>query len=104
MTDLLRLRQVSHGFPQNPSPLFQSISFPIESRPGLEDQSIEKVLHKLNDLHAPDVQDSKHDRDAHRRLELAKYLSDWHLVSFLGTCGLFSEVRLFLDFLCEVRR
>lgn len=73
--------------------MFKSINFPIENRLGLEDQTIEQVLHQLNDLHAPDVQDSRHDRDSHRRLQLARYLSDWHLVSFLGTSGLFSEVR-----------
>ena len=33
--------QVSNGFPQNPSPVFHSASYPIENRPGLEDQHIE---------------------------------------------------------------
>ena len=31
--------------------------------------------------------------DTHRRVELARSLSDWHLIAFLGTTGLFSEVR-----------
>jgi nuclear protein localization family protein 4 len=49
-------------------------------------------MRSLNDLGAPDVQVSQQDADAHRRLELAKWLSDWHLVAFLGTSGLLSEV------------
>lgn len=28
------------------------------------------------------------------RVKLAKWLGDWHLVSFLGTVGLFSPVRV----------
>ncbi|THH08842.1 hypothetical protein EW146_g8863 [Bondarzewia mesenterica] len=85
------LVNVTHGFPQNPSPLFHSRAFTIENRPGLEDQRIESVLQTLNSMHAPDVGDSRHDGDAQRRLELAKWLSDWHLVAFLGTSGLVSE-------------
>ncbi|KAI0052906.1 polyubiquitin-tagged protein recognition complex Npl4 component [Auriscalpium vulgare] len=85
------LVNVTHGFPQNPSTLFHSHQFAIENRMGIEDQRIERVLEKLNQLHAPDVQASAHDTDTHRRLELAKWLSDWHLVTFLGTSGLFSE-------------
>jgi nuclear protein localization family protein 4 len=53
-------------------------------------------MRSLNELDAPDVQTSRQrtgdSNDAHRRLELAKWLSDWHLVTFLGTCGLLSEV------------
>jgi hypothetical protein len=52
-------------------------------------------MRSLNELGAPDVQPSRQssgDGDAHRRLELAKWLSDWHLVAFLGACGLLSEV------------
>ena len=51
-------------------------------------------MRSLNELGAPDVQVSRLDADAHRRLELAKWLSDWHLVAFLGTSGLLSEVSL----------
>ncbi|KAI0029157.1 polyubiquitin-tagged protein recognition complex Npl4 component [Vararia minispora EC-137] len=85
------LVNVTNGFPQNSAPIIRSQQFPIENRPGLEDQSIELVLRRLNELHAPDVGKSDADRDAHRRLELAKWLSDWHLIAFLGTSGLFSE-------------
>ncbi|KAH9178915.1 polyubiquitin-tagged protein recognition complex Npl4 component [Lactarius sanguifluus] len=85
------LVNVTHGFPQNPSPAFRSHQFAIENRPGLEDQSIEQVMRSLNELGAPDVQVSRQDANTHRRLELAKWLSDWHLVAFLGNSGLLSE-------------
>ena len=52
-------------------------------------------MRSLNTLGAPDVQPSRQgvsDGDTKRRLELAKWLSDWHLLAFLGTCGLLSEV------------
>jgi nuclear protein localization family protein 4 len=52
-------------------------------------------MRSLNELGAPDVQPSQQGAsagDAHRRIELAKWLSDWHLVAFLGACGLLSEV------------
>lgn len=43
---------------------------------------------------ATDISESRHSSgdDTHKRMELAKWLSDWHLVAFLGTTGLFSEV------------
>jgi nuclear protein localization family protein 4 len=87
--------QVSHGFPQNPSPLFRSTRFNIEHRPGLENQRIEDVLSMISQLGAPDIHVSRHSAgdDTHKRVELAKWLSDWHLIAFLGTTGLFSEVR-----------
>ncbi|KAH9050459.1 polyubiquitin-tagged protein recognition complex Npl4 component [Lactarius hengduanensis] len=85
------LVNVTHGFPQNPSPAFRSHQFAIENRPGLENQSIEQVMRSLNELSAPDVQVSRQDANTHRRLELAKWLSDWHLVTFLGNSGLLSE-------------
>jgi NPL4 family len=86
--------KVTHGFPQNPSPLFRSNHFTIENRSGIEEQTIEQVMRSLNELGAPDVQVSRRrGDDARRRVELAKWLSDWHLVAFLGTCGLLSQVR-----------
>ncbi|KAG6814021.1 hypothetical protein H0H92_003871 [Tricholoma furcatifolium] len=82
---------VTHGFPQNPSPMFQSTG-KIENRPGLEDQSIEQVMSKLASLDAPNIQDSRISKpgEMHKRNELATYLSDWHLVAFFGTSQLFS--------------
>ncbi|KAK7694263.1 hypothetical protein QCA50_001443 [Cerrena zonata] len=41
------LVNVSHGFPQEPAPLFRSAKYHIENRPGLEDQHIEGILKSL---------------------------------------------------------
>lgn len=84
--------QVTHGFPQNPSPLFRSTVFPIENRFD-EPQDVQKLLRMLSDLHAPDVQESKYGGDSTSQASLAKWLSDWHLISFLGTTQLMSQVR-----------
>lgn len=92
--------QVTHGFPQNPVPVFQSTRFDIENRPGLEDQNIERVLSQLGSLGAPDVVDSQHRKpgEAQQVFELAKWLSDWHLVAFLDTTQLFPLVSLLSPF------
>ncbi|KAJ6501676.1 NPL4 family-domain-containing protein [Mycena vitilis] len=91
---------VTHGFPQNPSPLFQSAKFAIENRPGLEDQRIERVISSLAGLDAPNIVDSRSAKpgEAHKRRELAAWLSDWHLVAFLDTTQLFSpeDVKLMM--------
>ncbi|KAF5384003.1 hypothetical protein D9757_006992 [Collybiopsis confluens] len=89
---------VTHGFPQNPVPVFQSTQFLIENRPGLEDQTVERVLSQLSGLGAPDVVDSRHRApgQAQKVFELAKMLSDWHLVAFLDTTQLFPPVILYL--------
>ncbi|KAG6886821.1 hypothetical protein C0992_002181 [Termitomyces sp. T32_za158] len=83
---------VTHGFPQNPSPMFKSTRFKIENRPGLEDQSVEQVLSILLSLDAPDIVESRFAKpgEFHKRKEMATCLSDWHLVAFLGTSQLFS--------------
>lgn len=93
---LMNRGQVTHGFPQEPTPLFQSAQFKIENRPGLEDQRVEDVLASLASLGAPEIADSKHAKpgEAHKSIELARYLSDWHLVVFLGTTQLFSPVSM----------
>ncbi|KAG1757330.1 NPL4 family-domain-containing protein [Suillus lakei] len=75
------LVNVTHGFPQSPSPLFRSNQFAIENRPGLEDQRIEDLSD--NPLTSTS--------DASKRLELAKWLSDWHLLGFLETTQLVSK-------------
>lgn len=87
------LVNVTHGFPQTPSPLFRSNQFAIENRPGLEDQHIEDVLRTLAKLGAPQLSDSPltSTSDASKRLELAKWLSDWHLLAFLETTQLVSK-------------
>ena len=86
--------QVSHGFPQTPSPLFRSVEYKIENRPGLENQSPENVLAKLSELQAYDVAPSAQGGDRSKREALARFISDWHLVAFLGTTGLLSPVSL----------
>jgi nuclear protein localization protein 4 homolog len=70
------------------------VKFNIENRPGLEDQRVEDVLSTLSRLGAHDMRDSKHStaNDIQKRVELAKWLSDWHLVVFLGTTQLISQV------------
>jgi nuclear protein localization family protein 4 len=48
----------------------------------------------LAHLGAPDIQDSQRAKpgEAYKRIELARWLSDWHLIAFLGTTQLFSPV------------
>lgn len=74
--------------------MFRSTAFRIENRPGLEDQTIDSVLSALNSLGAADIPDSKNmvPGQAHKTLELANFLSDWHLIAFLDTTQLFSPV------------
>lgn len=75
--------------------MFRSTHYKIENRQGLEDQRVEDVMSKLASLGAPEVVDSKHTApgQAHRRFELAGWLSDYHLVVFLDSSQLFSRVR-----------
>lgn len=93
------LQKVTHGFPQTPSPLFRSTQFKIENRPGLEDQRVEDVLTKLASLDAPNIPTSNLSKpgEGHKRRALAEWLSDWHLVVFLGTTQLFSRVGSFFN-------
>jgi nuclear protein localization family protein 4 len=59
---------------------------------------VQHVLQELHRLRAFDVVDSRHGQtaeDATRRVQLAHWLSDWHLVSFIGTVDLFSPVSTF---------
>ncbi|KAF8446167.1 NPL4 family-domain-containing protein [Boletus edulis BED1] len=82
------LVNVTHGFPQAPNPMFQSTEFAIENRPGLEDQQVQSILSSLNRLvGTPSSEDM---RDGTKRLEVAKWLSDWHLIAFLETTQLLS--------------
>lgn len=85
--------KVTHGFPQNPSPIFQSTAFAIENRPGLENQSLENAMSALNRLEAPSLYPGS---ESYKKIELAKWLSDWHFVAFLQTTQLFSNVRCVL--------
>ena len=71
--------------------MFYSHRFKIENRPGLEDQDIQDILRTLKELKAPlangNSQDSLRLMD-----EVVKFLSDWHILSFLETTQLLSEV------------
>jgi nuclear protein localization family protein 4 len=62
----------------------------------LEDQRVESVIGALARLDAPNIVDSRSAKpgEAHKRRELAAWLSDWHLVAFLDTTQLFSPVGL----------
>lgn len=88
--------QLTHGYPQNPSPLFASNAFPIEHRAGMEDQTQETVLRKVAELaaklpsdpaavlHSRDKGKAK-ETDVEALLDVAKWASDWHLLAFLHT-------------------
>ncbi|KAL5535116.1 NPL4 [Sanghuangporus sanghuang] len=86
------LINVTHGFPQNPSPLFLSNKFPIENRLGVESQEVQKVLRDLAKLRAPEVTSDPNFVRKEPGLfgQIVEHLSDWHLVTFLGTTGLIS--------------
>lgn len=88
--------QVSHGFPQNPAPVFYSNAFAIENRLGMEHQDIQTILGLLSKIQAVDLTPSQDRKlvaeELRKRSEVVKVLSDWHLLAFLGTTNLFSEV------------
>jgi nuclear protein localization protein 4 homolog len=48
------------------------------------------VLSALAEIGAQDIHKGS---EVHKRVELARWLSNWHLVAFLGTTQLFSPVR-----------
>ncbi|KAF9056688.1 NPL4 family-domain-containing protein [Panaeolus papilionaceus] len=87
------LVNVTHGFPQAPSPFFQSTTFAIENRPGVEDQVLDRAMAQLTKLEAPSLAPGS---DSYKKTELARYLSDFHLVTFLQTTQLFSEADITL--------
>ncbi|KIM48322.1 hypothetical protein M413DRAFT_440044 [Hebeloma cylindrosporum] len=89
------LVNVTHGFPQSPSPAFQSTQFAIENRPGLEDQNLDNAMTTLRRLEAPSMFPGS---DGYKKIELATWLSDWHLVTFLQTTQLFSpeDIKVFM--------
>lgn len=53
-------------------------------------------MSQLLKLDAPNIHDSRTAKpgEAHKRIELARWLSDWHLIAFLGTTQLISDVSI----------
>ncbi|EJT99782.1 polyubiquitin-tagged protein recognition complex Npl4 component [Dacryopinax primogenitus] len=94
------LVNITHGFPTNPSPAFISTDFPIENRPGLEDQDMSKVVDELFKRGASAITSPRDARTSPATSQqVMTYLSDWHLLSFLGTVGVLSadDVRIMAD-------
>ena len=71
--------------------MFHSTTFAIEHRAGLEDQTLDAVMSALRRLEAPSLFPGT---DSIKKMELARWLSDWHLMSYLDTTQLFSVVRM----------
>lgn len=70
--------------------MFQSTSYPIENRPGLENQNLDGVMSTLRRLDAPSLFPGS---ESIKKVELARWLSDWHLSAYIDTTQLFSVVR-----------
>lgn len=66
-----------------------STSFSIENRPGIEEQDVSSIIADLGRLKAGEVTLGQ---GGARTKELLKYLSDWHLLAYLGTVGLLGPV------------
>lgn len=84
---------MTHGFPNNPSPVFRSNSFPVENRQLLEPQDFSSVLRELHKLGAMDLTDPT------AITKVMDYLSDFHLLLFLPSTGILGEVSV-----CTVNR
>jgi hypothetical protein len=73
----LTLLQVTHGFPHNPSPLFnQESTFPIENREGLVHQDVVALSKCVNAAHTPQA--------------LKKVLADFHVLCFIQSTDMFT--------------
>ena len=83
--------------------MFKSCAFPIENRQGLEDANERKLLTQLVNNFALDISNDNGDSskiEPHKREAFLNWLSDWHLVFYVGALGLFSEV--YLDLLSDI--
>lgn len=101
----------THGFPTDPKPRFTTKTpFAHENRPGVEDQSLSTVCKSFNKLAqsvpsqllgkgdfpfatssaADDKGKGKLD-DLDKIAEIGNWFSDWHLLAFLETTGMFEE-------------
>ena len=58
----------------------------------MEDQTTQNALSRFAEIQAYDVHASGAGGDRSKRQALAKLISDWHLVVFLGTPGLLGPV------------
>ncbi|KAF8603809.1 polyubiquitin-tagged protein recognition complex, Npl4 component [Ceratobasidium sp. AG-I] len=79
------LINVTHGFPNNPSPVFRSNAFAVENRPLLAPQEFSHILRELHKLGAMDL------KDASAVSKVMDYLSDFHLLLFLPSTGILGE-------------
>lgn len=99
--------QLTHGFPADPSPCFRTPTpFAIENRVGINDQSMDLIVSRLGPVlskiidafpqqHAGyDTKGKGKAQDEQCLLELQTYLSDWHLIAFIDTIGIFDRVSL----------
>ena len=81
---------VTHGFPTAPTPRFLSHKFPVENRPGLHDQDLGKLLGDLA-VQLGDAELLPGGGSPQLRAELVRFLSDWHMLAFLGHAGILDD-------------
>lgn len=104
--------QVSHGFPKQINPLFTTSSpFNTENRAGFQDQTVNLVASRFNDIStglspaqlgregsqaafASSDKGKGREADQDGALKIVKWLSDWHLLAYLDSLGIFSPVSL----------
>jgi hypothetical protein len=91
------LVNLTHGFPNTPSPLFtsskKSSPFPIENRQLLQGdpQNTGKVVSSLVPIVGNGVYDEEGEGEMRRKVE--EWASDWHLLSYLDREAVLGEVR-----------
>lgn len=108
--NLFAVLKVTHGFPKQTNPLFVSETpFNIENRTGLQDQSMGLVASRfaqvakdvpadLLDGSVSEVESNGKGRRLEQAFAVVKWLSDWHLLSYLDNVGIFDAV----SYLCSL--
>ncbi|WFD42362.1 nuclear protein localization protein 4 [Malassezia psittaci] len=81
----------THGFPTASNPRFLSESFPIENRPGLHDQDLSLICRELAQYQPDFSSSSDPSLSLESRQSLVRYLSDWHMLAFLGQTGILND-------------